>query len=164
MRKSIIVAFDRKGLIGSGNSLPWRIPEDLKRFKNLTSGHVVIMGRKTRESIGRFLPNRTNIVVSRQAGYQAEGCLMANSIEGALALAENAQEVFFIGGVEVYREALKIADRMYITYINQEFSGNVYFPEFKKDEWKEISKEHLGFQDKNPYDLTFLVLEKLKVA
>ncbi len=133
-RLSIIAAFaDRNRALGKDNKLPWHIPEDFKHFKDLTSGHVVIMGRKTFESIGKALPNRLNIIVTRNAKFQAEGCTVVDSIEKALSLAKEKEahgEVFVIGGGEIYAQALPFTDRLYLTIIQGEFEGDTFFPEF----------------------------------
>jgi len=140
-RISIIAAVARNGVIGRGNRLPWHLPEDLKRFRALTMGHHVIMGRKTWESIGRVLPGRTMVVVSRNPGYGVAGCLIAHSLEEALGLCGDDREVFIIGGAEIYRQALPMAGRIYLTRIEQEVAGDTYFPAFDMVEWSETSRE-----------------------
>ncbi|MFN0318480.1 MAG: dihydrofolate reductase [Burkholderiales bacterium] len=140
---SIVVAMDRGRVIGKDNRLPWHISEDLKRFKALTMGHPIIMGRKTFESIGRVLPGRTNIVVTRQASYTAPaGAKTANSLEAAIALAADAEEVFVIGGREIYDQALRSAQRLYVTLVEGNFEGDTYFPAIDSINWKEVSREH----------------------
>jgi dihydrofolate reductase len=138
---SLVAALARNRVIGSGNRLPWHLPEDLRRFKRLTMGAPVIMGRKTHESIGKALPGRRNIVVTRQAGARFEGCEVAGSLEAALALAGDVPEVFVIGGAELYRLALPRADRLYLTLIDANYDGDAFFPEFDPAEWRETARE-----------------------
>jgi dihydrofolate reductase len=138
---SLVAALAANRVIGAGNRLPWHLPEDLRRFKRLTMGAPVIMGRKTHESIGRALPGRRNIVVTRQAGARWEGCEVAASLEAALALAGDAPEVFVIGGAELYRLALPRADRMYLTLLDAEYPGDTLFPEFDPAGWRETARE-----------------------
>lgn len=140
---SLIAAMTRARVIGADNRLPWRLPEDLRRFRRLTTGHAVVMGRKTFESIGRPLPERRNIVITRQPEFRAAGIEIAASLEAASELAGEG-EVFVIGGAEIYRLALPRADRLYLTWIEREFAGDAYFPLFDPAEFREIeSEEHL---------------------
>lgn len=132
---SIIVAVAENQAIGFDNHLLWHISEDLKRFKSLTLGHHIIMGRKTFESIGKPLPGRINIVISRQDGFNANDCLVANSLESAIELAQNDSEVFIIGGGEIYKQALLIADKIYLTRVHAGFHGDTFFPELNLSEW-----------------------------
>ena len=138
---SIIVAIADNGVIGINNSLPWHLPEDLQRFKLLTTGHHIIMGRKTYESLGRLLPGRITVIVTRNADYKLEGALIAHSLESAIALCKNDDEVFVIGGAELYKDSLKIADKLYITEVDLTVEGDAFFPKFDKDLWKETSRE-----------------------
>ncbi|MBI3155086.1 MAG: dihydrofolate reductase [Burkholderiales bacterium] len=141
-RLSLIAALAANGIIGAGNALPWRLPEDLKRFKALTLGHPVIMGRKTFESIGRPLPGRRNLIVTRSAGYAAPGCETAGSLEAALAACRGTtDEVFVIGGAQLYAQALPLAQRLYLTEIAAEFPGDAHFPAFDKAAWRESARE-----------------------
>ncbi len=133
----------RNRVIGAGNKLPWHLPSDLKRFKALTMGHYIIMGRKTFESIGRILPGRTTVVISRNSGFRFDGVLVADSFVKALALAANDSEVFVIGGEQIFREALRIADRILLTEIHRDFEGDVLFPELPAAEWMESAREEL---------------------
>lgn len=143
LKISIIAAVSKNGVIGKKGELPWYIPEDLRHFKELTTGHPIIMGRKTFESIGKPLPNRANIIITRDAGYEAEGCLVVHSLEEALEKAGEAEknppllklrkgksEVFVIGGGEIYNEAIKVADKLYLTLIEDNFEGDVFFPDY----------------------------------
>ncbi|MAG91893.1 type 3 dihydrofolate reductase [Candidatus Woesearchaeota archaeon] len=154
---SLIAAMGRNRVIGKDNSLPWKLPEDMKRFKELTSGKTVIMGRKTFESIGRPLPNRKNIIITRDQNYKAEGCIVVHSVEDALKNADN-NEVMVIGGAQIYDLFLSKANKMYLTLIDHDFEGDAYFPEYNKDEWKEVSREE-GKSENNKF--AFVNLEKI---
>ena len=142
---SIVAALDESGLIGSGGRLPWRLRGDLRRFRRLTMGKPVLMGRRTFESIGRPLDGRTNIVLSRRAGYEAAGCRTAASMDAALAVARETGggqgELMVIGGAEVYGLALPIAGRLYLTRVRGRFEGDVYFPPYDESEWLEEGRE-----------------------
>jgi dihydrofolate reductase len=140
-RVALIAAVARNGVIGAGNSLPWQLPEDLRHFRTLTSGHTVIMGRKTWESIGKPLPNRQNIVVSRQAGLLIDGASVAHSLEEALSLAVRQDPVFVIGGEALYRSALPLAAVLYLTEIERDFPGDARFPAFERAAWREVARE-----------------------
>ncbi len=141
---TIIAAMDRNRVIGISNRLPWSIPEDLKNFRNLTSGKAVIMGRKTFESIGRPLPNRTNIVVSRTLEPR-EGVVVARNLEEAIALGrEKSDEVCIIGGQSIYEQALPIADRMCLSFVKKEYQGDAFFPSFSDEDWELVKKEDRG--------------------
>ena len=138
---SIIVAIANNQVIGINNTLPWHLPEDLKRFRALTTGHHIIMGRKTYESLGRLLPGRTTVIVTRNKDYQLEGALIAHSLEDAVALCQNDDEVFLIGGAELYQDGLKLADKLYITEVDLTVDGDAFFPEFDLNLWQETSRE-----------------------
>jgi dihydrofolate reductase len=141
----VIAALAKNRVIGIENRLPWRLPEDLAHFKALTLGHPILMGRKTFESLGRPLPGRTNIVVTRNPDYSTAGCLVADSISGALALCRDADEVFFIGGAELYAQAIPLADRLYLTEVDIEAEGDAWFPDYDRSAFREISREsHTG--------------------
>ena len=148
---SVIVAMARNRVIGIDNTLPWRLPEDLKHFKALTMGHHIVMGRKTYESIGRPLPGRTTVIVSRDPAYRVEGCLTAPSIDAAIAACAGDAEIFFVGGAEMYAQVLPRADRLYLTEIQADFEGDAWFPAFDRDAWtetardKRVSPEGLGY-------------------
>ena len=148
-RLSLIAAVAANGVIGSDNALPWRLPEDLKHFKALTLGHPVIMGRKTYEPIGRPLPGRRNIVVTRNPDYRAEGCETRNTLEAALATCQyDGAEIFVIGGAQVYAAALPLAQRLYLTEIHAGFAGDAHFPAFDRNTWRETARErHRGEED-----------------
>ncbi len=138
---SIIVAVAHDGVIGVNNTLPWHLPEDLKRFRALTMGHHIIMGRKTYDSLGRLLPGRTTVIVTRNENYKVEGALVANSLEAAIALCENDDEVFLIGGAELYQAGLKLAHKLYITEIELDVAGDAFFPKLISTEWQETERE-----------------------
>jgi dihydrofolate reductase len=138
---SLVAALARNRVIGAGNRLPWHLPEDLKRFKRLTMGAPVIMGRRTHVSIGRPLPGRCNIVVTRQVGANWPGCEIAHSLDDAIALAGNAPEVFVIGGAALYAAALPRADRLHLTLIDADHQGDTFFPAFDPADWREIARE-----------------------
>lgn len=152
---SIIVAIARNYTIGSANSMPWHLPEDFRHFKQVTMGKAVIMGRKTYESIGRPLPGRRNIVITRNADLRIEGCEMATSLNEAIALCDPTEENFIIGGGEIYRQAMPIADKLYITHIDAEFEGDTRFPTIGP-EWREISREEYPRGEKFPYPFAFV--------
>ncbi len=164
MTISIIVAMAANRVIGRNQTLPWRLPADLRFFKKTTMGKPVIMGRKTHESIGRPLPGRHNIVVSRTPGYRekAPGCTVVSSLEAALktARSDNPEEVFIIGGATLYARALAFADRLYITFIDEPIEGDVFFPEIDFSHWQEISRDdHLPDED-NPHRYSFVLYER----
>jgi dihydrofolate reductase len=156
-RISIIVAMAKNRVIGANNALPWHLSSDLKRFKALTMGHHIIMGRKTFESIGRILPGRTSVVVSRNPGYRPAGALVAADLDSALATAERDSEAFVIGGAEIYRAALPVADRILLTEIDRDFDGDAFFPAIESSVWKPISREPVSDTD---LPASFVVLEK----
>jgi dihydrofolate reductase len=163
---SIIVATTNNGVIGKDNQLLWKLSADLKQFKALTTGHSVIMGRKTFDSIGRALPNRTNIVISRQKDLIfPEGVLQTNSLEKAIEIAKNYpgnEEIFIIGGGNVYEQALKITDKVYLTEVKTSMEGDAFFPNLDRSEWSEISRISHIKDDKNEYDFDFVELIKRK--
>ena len=158
---SLIVAVSKNNVIGADNGLLWQMPADLKHFKAVTIGHSVIMGRKTYDSIGRPLPGRRNIIVTRQEKLKAAGCEEVNSLQDAVDLCSREQEVFIVGGGEVYKQAMHAADKIYLTRINGEFKGDTVFPEINFSEWR-LTKylKHHG-DDKNPYDYSFSEYERL---
>ena len=157
MKNSIIVAISDNNVIGKDNALLWRLSADMRFFKEKTTGHHIIMGRKTFESLGnRLLPNRTSIVISRNADYQLpEGGILATSIENAIAKVKDETEAFFIGGEQIYKSALPFVDTLYITRVHHTFDGDAFFPEIDKSQWKLVSSEHHKADEKNEYDYTF---------
>jgi len=140
-RLSIIAAMAKNRVIGIANTLPWRLSEDLQHFKALTLGHHILMGRKTWESLPGKLPGRTSVVITRSRDLQAPGCIVTNSIEDAIAACGDDDEIFFIGGAELYRQALNVADRIYLTEIQAEFKGDAWFPEFDSNLWQETGRK-----------------------
>ena len=159
MTTSIIVAIAKNNAIGKDNKLLWYLPNDLKHFKDVTSGHTVIMGRKTFDSVGKPLPRRRNIVVTRQP-ISIEGCEVVSSIEAALALCAGEDEVFIVGGAEIYRQAIPLTDRIYLTIVDEEFDGDTFFPELNAAEWKETKRENFEPDEKNKYSYSFITLER----
>ena len=158
---SLIAAMGRNRVIGRDNALPWKLPADMKRFWEVTTGKPVIMGRKTFESIGRALPNRTNIIMTRDADFRAGGCLIVHSPEEALAAAKGAEEVIVIGGSSIFEQFLPKAGRMYLTIIAEDFEGQSLFPAFNSAEWWEIERRDFAPDEKNIYSYTFLTLERI---
>ena len=156
---SIIVAVAQNGVIGDKNALLWHISEDLRFFKRTTSGHPVIMGRKTYESLGRPLPNRINIVISRTMG-EIEGCTVVRSLEEAVALFPAEEEIFIIGGAQIYALALDIADRFYLTRVGHDYEGDTSFPAWDENQWKLISRETFDCGEKYPYPFAFETYER----
>jgi len=166
MKVSLIVAVSENGVIGKDNDLIWHLPKDMKFFKETTLEHHVIMGRKNFESIPhkyRPLPNRTNVVITRQSDYKAEGCVVVNSVEESLEIAKQNGETepFIIGGGQIYKIALEqnLVDRIYLTRIHHSFDGDTFFPELSED-WKEVKREDCFADEKNKYDYSFIILEK----
>jgi dihydrofolate reductase len=157
-RLSIISAMAQNRTIGINNTLPWRLPEDLKHFKALTLGHHILMGRKTFESLPGILPGRVHVIITRNTDFQAPGCLIAHSIEAAIAIAGNDEEIFFIGGADLYKQALAFSDRMYLTEIQADYAGEAWFPEFSNAEWREIQREQHISQNGLPFH--FVVYDK----
>jgi dihydrofolate reductase len=159
-RISLIAAMSENRVIGIYNKLPWHLPADLRHFRRLTTGHPVIMGRRNYESIGKPLPNRTNIVVTRNPDYRAAGCLVTHSLDDAMNSAGNDSEIFIIGGAEIYRQAFDRANRIFITLIHARIEGDTYFPEFEGPPWREISRERHERDENNPYSFSFLIYER----
>ncbi len=159
---TIIVAVAENGAIGKDNRLLWRLSDDLKQFKTLTSGHAVIMGRKTFESIGKPLPNRTNIVITRQGKVSDdESVLTANSIEKAIELAKEAkgdEEIFIIGGGNIYEQSIGITDKIILTEVKVNIDGDTFFPKLNEDEWKEVSRKSYQKNEKNDHDFDIVEL------
>jgi dihydrofolate reductase len=154
---SIVVATAQNNVIGNDNDLIWHLPADLKHFKSVTSGSSILMGRKTYESIGRPLPKRENIIITRQTGLLIEGCVVVNSLQEAINKAES-EEVFIIGGGEIYKQAMEIADKIYLTKIHQDFEGDTMFPEIDPNVWKELSCVSGELDEKNKLEHSFLEL------
>jgi len=153
---SLICAMDKNRLIGNNNQLPWHLPADLALFKKITLGKPIIMGRKTFESIGRPLPGRQNIVITSNPDWSATGCDVASSIEQALVLAEGNDEVMLIGGASLYKQTLPKADILYLTLIDQEFSGDTWFPEIDLKVWRKESESQFPADEKNSHSFSFV--------
>ncbi|MES3007902.1 MAG: type 3 dihydrofolate reductase [Pseudomonadota bacterium] len=166
MKLALIWAMSRNRVIGRNNALPWHLSEDLRYFKRVTLGKPIIMGRKTWESIGRPLPGRTNIVITRDQSFQAAGVRVVHSLDAALSLAEHigviegADEVVVIGGAEIYALALPKAQRLYLTEVHAEVDGDARFPEFDLSQWQELAREDFSAEGPNPYPYSFIVLER----
>jgi dihydrofolate reductase len=162
---SLIAALTKNHVIGKNNDLPWHLPDDMKYFMQTTKEHHIIMGRKNYESIPekfRPLPNRTNIVVTRQKDFDAPGCWVVNTLEDgmALALAEGEDELFIIGGSEIYALGMNYADQLYLTEIDTTLEGDTYFPSFNGDEWQEVSRNHHIADSRHAYSFDFVVYKK----
>jgi dihydrofolate reductase len=161
MKVSMIVAVSANNVIGANAGLPWRLQEDLRRFKEITMGKPMIMGRLTFESIGKALPGRRSIVITRQVDYQREGIEVVTTPDAALELAGDVDEVMIIGGGEVYEQFLPMTDRIYLTRVHAEFDGDTFFPEINEDEWRILSSEPLPPNDKRPFSISFQTLERI---
>ncbi|MEK7708806.1 MAG: dihydrofolate reductase [Pseudomonadota bacterium] len=164
LRLSLLVAMAKNRVIGRDNKLPWHLPADLKHFKFLTMGQTIVMGRKTYESIGKPLPGRVNIIITRQEGYEVPGATVVSSIDDALLMCEKIRSIngenFIIGGEELYRQTLKICQRIYITEIQRDFEGDVHFPEVDPNEWEETQRDkHISENDTN-LEYHFVVLDR----
>lgn len=151
----MIAAVAENNTLGKDNELVWHLPNDFKRFKSLTSGHHIIMGRKTFESFPKPLPNRTHVIITRQKGYQAEGCLVVDSIDKALAICPKDEDNFIIGGGEIYNLALPFTDKIEITRVHRNFEGDAHFPEINETEWEIINSEFNAKDEKHLYDYSY---------
>ncbi len=166
MRIALMWAMAQNRLIGRDNKLPWYLPNDLKYFKRVTTGKPVIMGRKTYESIGKPLPNRTNIIVTRDTAFEAPGTKVVHSLDAAIELAEmeaeisGVEEVVVMGGGEIYAQALPRADRLYVTLVHAEVEGDAYFPEIDLTAYQEVAREDFPAEGPNPYDYSFVVYDR----
>ncbi|MGK0420394.1 MAG: dihydrofolate reductase [Polaribacter sp.] len=160
---TVIAAIAKNNALGKDNDLIWYLPADLKRFKKVTTGHYILMGRNTFESIGKPLPNRTTIIITRNKNYSKEGCLTAGSIEEAIELAKEEAQLFIIGGAQIYKEimAKDLADQLDITLVHSEFDADVYFPEIDAKVWKEAVREDFKADEKNDYDYSFISYQKI---
>lgn len=157
---SLIVAMAKNRTIGINNTLPWRCPEDLKHFKALTMGHHMIMGRKTFDSIGKPLPGRTTVVVSRNTQLKIEGCIVAHSLNEAIAACAGDDEIFVVGGAELYTQALPLANKLYLTEIQQNVEGDAHFPLFDMHQWREVSRETRQQDTPQPLSYHFVSLQR----
>ncbi len=161
MKLVLVVAMASNGVIGRDGTLPWHLPADLKRFRAITMGKPIVMGRRTHESIGRPLPGRRNIVLSRAAGYQAAGCEVFPALDIALAALKDVEEVMIVGGAALYGEALPHAQLIYLTEVDAAPAGDVYFPDFDPIEWREIDSEQHPADKNNQHAYRFRVLQRL---
>lgn len=161
MRINLVVAIASNGVIGRDQGLPWRLSADLKHFKSITMGHPIVMGRRTHESIGRALPGRANIVVSRQRDYRAAACVVVDSLDAATVAAGPATELMIVGGARLYAESLPRAGRIYLTEVHGEPAGDTVFPEFDRRQWTERARERYGADDDNEFDYSFVVLDRI---
>jgi len=159
---SAIVAMDQNRVIGISNTLPWHLPADLKHFKQITTGHPIVMGRKTFDSIGKPLPNRQNLVVTKNPAWHVDGCVRVETLKEAcdFAMSIDAHELFIIGGESIFREYLPNVSRLYLTIIQHQFVGDTYFPKIDESKWRVISAEDHVADQTNQYDYRFLVLER----
>jgi dihydrofolate reductase len=160
---TIIAAIAKNNALGKDNDLIWYLPADLKRFKKVTTGHYILMGRNTFESIGKPLPNRTTIIITRNKNYFKEGCLIAGSLEEAIELAKEEAQLFIIGGAQIYKEiiAKNLADQLDITLVHSEFEADVFFPEIDAKIWEEAAREDFKADEKNDYDYSFISYKKV---
>ena len=156
---TIIAALDRNRLIGVNNDLPWRLSADLQNFKKLTSGHAIIMGRVTWDSLGRPLPKRHNIVITRNSKFKAEGCTVVNSLEQAIEICKD-EKAFIIGGAQIYKLAMELADQMILTEVDTEASGDTWFPEIDYSQWQLTNKEKHSADEKNEHNFSFCTYRK----
>jgi len=159
MTKTIVVAIGENNAIGKDNQLLWYLPADLKHFKNITTGHTVIMGRKTFDSVGKPLPNRRNIIITRHVMH-IEGCEVVSSIDAALALCADEEEVFIVGGAEIYKQSIHLTDRIYLTIVHKKFEADSFFPEIDYAEWVEKAREDHQPDEKNNLPYSFITLER----
>jgi len=157
---SIIVAASMNNVIGAQGNLPWRLSDDLKRFKSITMGKPIVMGRKTYESIGKPLPGRQNIVITRQADFRAEGCGVVSSSDEAVSATGDAEEIMIIGGSQVYELFLPAVGRLYLTRVHADIEGDVFFPEIAEEEWRLVSNESHSADERNEYDYSFRLYER----
>ena len=162
MRVSIVVAAAENNVIGTGNQLPWRLPDDLKRFKALTLGKPVLMGRKTFESIGKPLPGRTNLVLSRRADLDLPGCTVVNSLAAALTFAAEVEELAVIGGAEIYAQALPVVDVIHLTRVHASIDGDVFLPALEPNEWRERVVERHPQDERHAYEFSYVELERIR--
>ena len=157
---SIIVAMDRQGIIGMNYKLPWHLSSDLRNFKKITMGKPLIMGRKTHASIGRPLPGRENIVLSADPAYRAEGCTVMHSLDAVFDYLKDREELMFMGGADIYAQVLDRTDRIYLTEVHAEVTGDTYFPLFDRNVWHETERQDFSADEKNEYAYSFVILER----
>lgn len=153
---TIIAAIADNNALGKDNQLIWHLPADLKRFKKVTLNHHIIMGRKTFESLGKPLPNRTTIIITRNRAYKIENCIVVNSLEAALEAAQTDENPYILGGAEIYKQAIKIADKLDLTFVHHSFEADAFFPVIDTDIWKEESRQNFNMDEKNNYNYSFV--------
>ena len=163
-RISLIVAMGKNRVIGASGRVPWHLPNELKLFKNLTMGHHIVMGRKTYESIDRLLPGRTTVIVTRQRDYTVPGAIVAHSIDEALDACRGDDEIFVIGGADLFRETLPIADRLYLTVVDAAPEGDTFMPEFDMTDWRETSAEDFAADEKHAYAYRLVIYDRKLAA
>jgi dihydrofolate reductase len=165
MRKSIVAAIAKNGVIGKEGKLPWHLPADLKKFKELTMGHHMLMGRPTFEAIGRALPGRTSIVLTRDRSWSGgEGVIPVNTLEQGFEAAKGDDELFIVGGAEVYRQTIEMVDRLYLTMIDQEFEGDTYFPGINYSGWDLVTRQKFDRDENNSWDWSFVIYDRPAVT
>jgi len=157
---TLIAAAAENNALGKDNQLVWHLPNDFKRFKEKTSGHYIIMGRKTLESFPKPLPNRTHVIISRQKNYKVAGCHVVNSIEKAIDICPKEEEIFIIGGAEIYKQSIDFADKIELTRVHANFDADAYFPEINRNQWELILEEHHTKDEKHNFDFTFQTFVK----
>lgn len=158
---TIIAAIAENRALGKDNQLIWHLPADLKRFKQVTLGHHIIMGRKTFESLGKPLPNRTTIIITRNKNYKQEGCIVVNSLSEAIEAATTDENPYILGGAEIYKQALEIADKLDLTFVHHSFDADAFFPEISNTIWKETGHTSFKADEKNKYDYSFVTYERI---
>jgi len=160
MKVSIVVAMDDNRVIGADGRLPWHLSADLRHFKSITMGKPIIMGRRTHESIGRSLPGRENVVITRNRNYRAQDCTVLQGLECVYARFSNVHEIMIMGGGELYKQTLDRADRIYLTEVHTECDGDTRFPDFVREQWREVEREDYRADEKNEFDYSFVILDR----
>ena len=163
-RISLIVAMAKNRVIGINNTLPWHLPADLKRFKTLTMGHHIVMGRKTYDSIGKPLPGRTSVIITRNRELKIDGCVMSDSLPEAITACGSDAEIFIVGGAEIFEQALPLADTLYVTEIQQDITGDTHFPVFDKKRWREVAREQYRQETPQPLEYHFVMYQQAPVS
>jgi dihydrofolate reductase len=161
MNISIVVAMSSNSLIGRDGDLPWHLSADLQHFKSITMGKPIVMGRLTYESIGRPLPGRENIVLTRDPDYKADGCTIVHDLEQITSRCSGTEEIMVIGGAQLYIETIPLANKLFITEVHAELDGDTFFPDFDRKQWREIERQHFDADEKNDFDYSFVVLEHI---
>jgi dihydrofolate reductase len=164
MKLALIVAMDEQGVIGRDNDLPWRLSADLQYFRKITMGKPIIMGRSTHESIGRPLPGRRNIVITRQQDFQAPGCEVVFSIEQALEVCKDEAEAMIMGGASLYEQTLPLVDTLYLTRVHAQVEGDTWFPAWSEQDWQLVSRDDHQADDKNEFDYSFLQYQRIRTS